>query len=465
MFQDIHGDPEFRSMVGAIVDKLEPAFQRLGITLTLDRRARLMAQIIGEQLLIVMVQRDTQAEPAVIDCPHCGEPAKRKQRRTREIKTLTGPTKVRRSIYRCADCGETSVPLDDRFGIVDGTGTSNALREIIALLYADETTRAAVAHVYKLLGFRLALSTLHRAARVEGARAEEILRAEAEVAKRPETLRRCELAPAEFSLRRDDTALIEIDGNMLHQREAGWSETKLGVISDLGARIEKPPSAGECRRAEAEGRSPRGRESLARKSYVADARSLDGFRDRVWAEGLRWGLPWAATLVVVADGAPWIWNLVAELFASVRHRVEIIDWRHALNHLREAATARHGDTVVGQRYIARWTRKLWEEGAAKALSQALSRAAKSAPSVASRATLLRESRYFSHHATRMNYPSFRASGYPVGTGAVDSACGTVCQDRCKRSGMWWCVDGLSACLSLREFLLNDRWHELYPQAA
>jgi hypothetical protein len=40
-------------------------------------------------------------------------------------------------------------------------------------------------------------------------------------------------------------------------------------------------------------------------------------------------------VVVLGDGAPWIWNLAAEQFPN---RVEILDWYHAKEHV--GATAR-----------------------------------------------------------------------------------------------------------------------------
>ena len=476
MNRGIHEDGELNRLMDQVFERLSSLFEEAGQVATLDRRARVMGHILNDMMLAREMKKAGRREPLTVGCPDCGcDEAKRKQRRSRTVITILGSVTYLRSEYRCPDCGATIVPLDRKLGVAKGSETSFALREVIALFYADSTTTVAVDHLRAALGFAMAPSTLHRAARIEGARADAKLAAEAQVAGLPATMRRIEDAmnapallgaPVAPTLRQHPTAIIEIDGCMLHEREAGWSETKLAVVSDLGARVMKPPSAAEKLKAKAEGRSPRGREILTRMSYVADARSLEGFRDHLWAEALRWRVPWAACLVVVGDGAPWIWNTIADLFAPLGLLItEVIDWRHAKSHLRAAATARYPNETAATAFVNRWLSRLWEHGDAKPLSRALRRAANQATSAEARDTLLREAKYFSRHAARMDYPTFRAKGYPVGSGAVDSACGTVCQDRCKRSGMWWSESGLASCLGLRQFRLNDRWSDLYPEAA
>ena len=45
-------------------------------------------------------------------------------------------------------------------------------------------------------------------------------------------------------------------------------------------------------------------------------------------------------MIVLGDGAPWIWNLAAEVFPN---RVEILDWYHADEHVSATARALYGE--------------------------------------------------------------------------------------------------------------------------
>ena len=56
----------------------------------------------------------------------------------------------------------------------------------------------------------------------------------------------------------------------------------------------------------------------------------------------------------------------------------------------------------------------------------------------------------------LRYPAFRAAGLPVGSGVVESACGTVA-GRLKRGGMRWVVErGANPVLTLRCWWLDGR---------
>ncbi|HVT56770.1 MAG TPA: ISKra4 family transposase, partial [Thermoanaerobaculia bacterium] len=60
------------------------------------------------------------------------------------------------------------------------------------------------------------------------------------------------------------------------------------------------------------------------------------FAQRVEREARRRGFYRARRRVVLGDGAPWIWNLAAELFPGA---IEIVDRFHAKGHLSDVAKA------------------------------------------------------------------------------------------------------------------------------
>jgi hypothetical protein len=73
--------------------------------------------------------------------------------------------------------------------------------------------------------------------------------------------------------------------------------------------------------------------------------------------------------------------------------------------------------------------------------------------------------YLFTNRQRMRYRHFRQAGYPIGSGAVESACKVVVQQRMKQAGMRWSRSGAQAMLALRCALLSDRWHQSWPSLA
>ena len=60
------------------------------------------------------------------------------------------------------------------------------------------------------------------------------------------------------------------------------------------------------------------------------------------------------------------------------------------------------------------------------------------------------------NASRMDYPRFAAQGFPLGSGAVESAARHLVQQRLKRAGARWSEDGAHAVLTVRCHLLSHR---------
>jgi hypothetical protein len=68
-------------------------------------------------------------------------------------------------------------------------------------------------------------------------------------------------------------------------------------------------------------------------------------------------------------------------------------------------------------------------------------------------------RYFTNHKHMMNYAYYLKNGYPISTGAVESACGHFVQNRMQRNGMHWSPNGAQNMLNLRAVNKNDEWDE------
>ena len=71
-------------------------------------------------------------------------------------------------------------------------------------------------------------------------------------------------------------------------------------------------------------------------------------------------------------------------------------------------------------------------------------------------------RYLTTNRERMRYQTFRAAGYAIGSGAVESAVSHVVQQRMKRVGMRWRSAGADAMLALRSiYRSTGAWDQFW----
>ena len=63
--------------------------------------------------------------------------------------------------------------------------------------------------------------------------------------------------------------------------------------------------------------------------------------------------------------------------------------------------------------------------------------------------------YFRNQAHRMDYPTYDANGWQIGSGAVESACKTVVGQRLKGSGMRWGEPGSHAVCHVRALYRSE----------
>ena len=170
----------------------------------------------------------------------------------------------------------------------------------------------------------------------------------------------------------------------------------------------------------------------------------------------------AKEVLVVADGAVWIWNLVEDRFKDAQQRVDLY---HVKGHLWALANEVFGQ---GSEEAQAWVRPLLnmlerrQDGALdviqgmEGLRSTLTRL-----TTEQRAALDREIGYFNQHKNRMGYKQAKRLGQPLGSGAVESTCSQY-QRRLKLTGQFWSLSGDEAFLALSTLHRNGRWHLLIP---
>ena len=163
-------------------------------------------------------------------------------------------------------------------------------------------------------------------------------------------------------------------------------------------------------------------------------------------------------LVFVADGARWIWELVALNFPQA---VQIVDWYHAVAYLTPIAEALYADEQEAEAWRQRMTAKLWHSDLDEVIAtcQALAEHDRAGEAARKAAT------YYQNNKQRMDYARFRREGYFIGSGTVESGCKQIATMRLKRSGARWTEEGAVTTAKARAAWLSDEWDEVTPPGA
>lgn len=168
----------------------------------------------------------------------------------------------------------------------------------------------------------------------------------------------------------------------------------------------------------------------------------------------------AKQLIVLGDGAKWIWERterLAELVGLPKERMqEIVDWYHAVETLHTVIDARPS--------LPEARRESWLKRAKNALYAGdIAKLMKLFDEIAfgRHANAVDKHRdYFERNAKRMQYKSFVASSTPVGSGAIESGVRRVINMRMKANGTFWLYENAESMLLLRGYLKAGRFDDL-----
>lgn len=235
---------------------------------------------------------------------------------------------------------------------------------------------------------------------------------------------------------RDGRVIVGIDGGFLFV-DGRWQEVKVAVFFEDSDLI----STSATRRA------------LVRREVIAVRGDTDALiarlKDRLGAsaQGLRF--------VVLSDGAHWIRRVAAECFPQ---RTEILDWYHLAEHVHAAARAIYGDDESLAKDFAATQLDLFDQGLHKSALDALRFVERNIRGRSAREAIESLRSYVTDNSDRIDYPAYRLSHLPIGSGCVESAMNHVLQQRMKRAGMRWQGRGADNMIALRcLFRSFDQW--------
>jgi hypothetical protein len=415
------------------------------------------------ELQRALVQQAMQAKADAVDekCPDCQHPLRDKKRRlTRNIDAYCGKVRLRRTHGWCPRCQQWFFPADRALGLREDSNASPLVQEMSALLVSKMPAEQAEALSLRVLGRSLSRSTLARQAHCQGQHALTLRQRliDTPIVGPPPTKAALPVdqPPEPFTL------VIQIDAWNIRERDH-WGQTQqrrrrkeevkrwhwvyTATCFRLHQRCRKGPSKNKLRAI------------IAERSYVATRGGVDALMKQLYYEARARGLAQAQRVLVIADGAVWIWKLVEDRFQDA---VQRLDLYHANTYLWAVANELHGaGTVAARRWVKPLLQQVRNDQVANVIThlQDLKPRMEAAPVEATDKAI----EYYQNNQERMKYKEARRRQEPVGSGAIESTCRQL-QCRMKRCGQFWSTTGDEALLCLEMFWRNQRWELLFPHA-
>jgi hypothetical protein len=341
--------------------------------------------------------------------------------------TAVGEVTVTRPYYHCPTCRAGHSPRDAALGLTAGDLTRGAAEPVALAGALGSFAEAAEKTLPRLCGLRVSESTVERTTERAGAAVGERL-----------------AAGATFGPSRPWAWAADADG-----------KTCAYVSADLtGVGMQGPGGSAADGRMAAVGMIWNAGEEGRVRYACGLVGGLAALGEPLRRQGAQVGMDRADRWVAISDGGAGIEDWLRSNFPRVE--AVILDFYHAAEHLGDWAKALHpDDEAEAGRVAGGWCHRLKHEGGAAVLADLRSldvSGRQAAAREAHRALLV----YFGNQAHRMDYPSYRARGWLIGSGPVEAACKQVVGQRMKGSGMRWGEAGADAVCHLRALFRSEK---------
>jgi hypothetical protein len=387
---------------------------------------RQMCHELGGVIMKQCLEAQTPQYPAdYVTCPSCGEVASYVRWREGMSITVFGRIHYRRPYYGCDHCHQGHYPLDEQLGIQPGQMSAEVvqLAALMGIQTSFATSRDLLARTALL---ELSANSIRKACQQVGQRVMQIetqqYEASQDLDQQRQHQRLADKPPRIYG---------SLDGFNVHIDD-DWHEMKAGSWW-----ITRRLSNGELKS-----------ENI---TYYADYLAAADFSDLVWATGFQRLADQAHEVIFVADGAEWIWNIVQQHFPNA---VQILDWYHALSYVQAVAQAAFSDELERHGWFDAQRQHLWQ-GRRSRVFRACRQCASRAPDAVNKALT-----FFANQRSRMHYGRFRAAGYQIGSGTMESGCKQLGLGRLKIAGAQWLSNGAQLLAKARTAYLSADWNEI-----
>lgn len=438
---------------------------------------------------------DPRADPKrEYECTRCKKPLRiQEARQNRSLPTALGEVEYQRPYGTCDRCGISYAPMDCGLGIPP-TGGSVIRTELVCHATVTACSFKTAAEVLKKHDkIELSDQQVRRISETEGKRLAENRAREVEAFRNGKPIAGPEKVPdlivvvadgGRIQTRLPDETQDGVKDVSLGEKQKGtgeqvvepgadgekdaspkekggvWKEDKVGAIYEASPR--KDPEAREAEQYEGA--------KAEMKTFVASLESWEEFGWMLCVEALKRGYAKAKEKLFISDGAQSLRTLRQDHFPDATF---ILDWFHAVEHLADSAKAAFGEaTEECAGWYKRMKAKLWVgdlDAVIRAIEKESVRLGKPQPKEhegSPRVILHRNLGYFSDNRKGMDYPRFRAEGWPIGSGVAE---GSVKQFGMRMKGTEKFWNGFGCGLGAEEMLAllalqrseDGRWEDYW----
>jgi Uncharacterised protein family (UPF0236) len=333
---------------------------------------------------------------------------------------------------RCVEPG--FFPLDKELELLPGSLTPCQHDHLVHLATWMPFTRASQM-LERLLGVQVSAATVRRLTEQAGARYEAAQTEESQQGPGQDKAGTEASAPV-------DKLVVSGDGAFVPLVHGAWAEVKMLAIGEV-----KEASASAQKRGQ--------QVQVEQVSYFARLTTAQRFADLAQTEMCRRQVSSAKAIGAVSDGADWLQHFF-DLHCP--DAVRILDFPHAAQRLGSIATeAAQAGYPLPAEWVEKHRRQLKKEGPGPVLAELADMPA----SVLAIEKVQEHWGYLHKRVEMMQYPTYIAQGWPLGSGMVESANKLVMQARLKGSGMHWEAEHVNPMLALRTAVCNERWEEAW----
>ena len=411
---------------------------------------RAVSHRIGGSLLEKLLNADGGGyQGAGIPCGE-GHSARFVEHRKKGLLTVLAPVDVSRAYYHCDPCGEGVVPKDKALDIVD-TGFSPGVRRMMGQVGGKEAFADGRKDLEVLAGVLVTTKAVERVSEVIGEQIEQQNQREQRQTlsgKVVPFLGKVKIPKMYVAIDGSGVPVVrrETEGRKGKDEtgKAKTREAKLGCVFTQTTVDEK-------------GYAVRDDDST---TYVGAIETAELFGGRIYAEAVKRGMARAEKVIILGDGAKWIWGIADEHFPGA---IQTVDLYHAREHLAKVAKLIYG---VKNKKCEEWNstrRQELDTGDVEAVIAAMGRLRPRDKTI--QKEIQTEMEYFQSNAKRMRYSDFRSQGLFVGSGVIEAGCKTIIGQRLKLSGMHWTVRGANDIIALRCLQLSGGWEEFWEGRA
>lgn len=385
-----------------------------------------------------------------MNCPTCGQTAEFHGYREKTPTSILGPICCRRAYYYCHRCGGV-VPWDQTVGLTPKRLTP-AAEELATLAgtVSNSFEEAAERLLPKMAGMRLAETTVQRTSEAAGQRLREWRRRQHVLG-----------GPQRWHWHRDargrTCAYVGVDATGVAQQAPGGGAAE-GRMPYVGVVFNPVPELPvDC-----PFQPPAGARMQAR--YLAGLYGLDELGLQLRRQAGQVGMNQAEQWIGLSDGGNGLENFLTKNFP--RDLVVILDFWHAAEYLADLAKALHpADEALRQQTLTAWCQTMKHQGGQGIVAE-LEKLVLPPRQPAVRTQYETTVHYLRSNLHRMDYPTYLANGWCIGSGTVESACKTVVGQRLKLAGMRWGEEGTDEMCHLRALFKSDstQWEAFWARS-